>query len=589
MHRSAMTFFIVCILALILAACGGGAQPAAQQQPPAQAPAQQAPAQQPAQPQAPAQQPAQKPAEQKPAEAPKAAAPTQAAAAKPAAPSGGTITEGTFADAKTLNSVLSNDTSSAAMITMLGNGLVKISPDNLLPIEDLATKWAVSADNLTYTFTLRNGVKFHDGQPFTAEDVKFTYELMLNEKVNSPRRSSLAVIDSITVKSPTEIEFKLKSVTADFLVTHSSYQILPKHILGSVAPEAINTHDFNTKSPIYTGPFKFKEWVKDDHMTLVANPDYFLGKPKIDQYIYKVVQDQNVVVAQLKTGEMDWGGITPALLAEMEKQANLTIKAFDVFSFTFYSYNLDPAKTDLFQDVKVRQALLYALDRDAMVKAIMFGQGSVADTSVPPISWAFNQANQPQYKFDTAQAEKLLDEAGWAKGADGIRAKDGKKLSFSCYTNAGNKTRESYVTVMQEQWRKVGVEMTPKTEEWNAFLDRITKTRDFECFLVGFSWGVDPNQKTMWHTASYNGGFNMNKYSNPELDKILDDALNTTDVNKRKELYFKMQEIVARDVPSVILDFPKSLIAVNKRVVGLEPKAVGTRNNVHEWAVTDGK
>ncbi|MCW5853587.1 MAG: hypothetical protein KIT87_26210, partial [Anaerolineae bacterium] len=456
-------------------------------------------------------------------------------------------------------------------------------------IPDLATKWTVSPDNLTYNFTLRDDVKFHDGQKFSADDVKFTYELMLNEKVNSPRRSSLAVIDSINVKSPTEIEFKLKSVTADFLVSQSSYQILPKHILGSVPPEQINTHDFNTKSPIYTGPFKFKEWVKDDHITLVANPDYFLGKPKLDQYIYKVVKDANVVAAQLKTGEIDWGAFEPALLEEMQKQQNLNIKAYDQFSFTFYSYNLDPAKTPLFQDVKVRQALLYALDRDAMVKKIMFGQGSVANTSVPLISWAYNKDNQPQYKFDTAKAESLLDEAGWKKGSDGMRAKDGKKLSFTCYTNAGNKVRESYVTVMQEQWRKIGVEMTPKLEEWNAFLDRITKTRDFECFLVGFSWGVDPNQKTMWHTSSYNGGFNMNKYANPDLDKILDDALNTTDINKRKELYFKMQEIVAKDVPSVILDFPKALVAVNKRVVNLEPKAVGTRNNVEQWAVTDGK
>jgi len=566
MTRSALTLALVCILALIVAACGGA--PAAQQQPAAP-------------PQAPAQSTAQSPA---PAQQPAAPAPVEAKA-------GGHITEGDFADAKTLNSILVNDTASGNVLAMLGNGLVWINPKDLLPVPQLAKEWTISPDGLTYNFKLRDDVKFHDGEKFTADDVKFTYELALNEKVNSPRRSDLSVIDTITVKSPTEVEFKLKKVKADFLVGNAGYAILPKHILGKVDPEKINTDDFNTKNPVYTGPFKFKEWVKDDHITLVRNDDYFLGKPKLDQYIYKVVKDANVVAAQLKTGEMDFGLFEPALLDEMKKQDNLNTVAYDTFLFTFYAYNLDPAHTKLFQDVKVRQALIYALDREAMVQKIMFGQGSVANASEPVLSWAYNKDNEPKYKFDAKQAESLLDEAGWKKGADGIRAKDGQKLSFSCYTNAGNKVRESYVTVMQEQWKQIGVDMTPKTEEWNAFLDRITKSHDFDCFLVGFSWGVDPNQRTMFHSDSYNGGFNMSKYSNPEMDKILDDALATTDVAKRKELYYKMQQIVAKDVPVVILDFPKTLAAVNKRVQNVNPNAVRPdwRMNSYQWGVSDAK
>ncbi|MFN8473440.1 MAG: peptide-binding protein [Anaerolineae bacterium] len=541
-------------------------------------------------PSAPAQAPAQPAAQatQPPSQAPAAQA-TQAPAAQaaqPAAAKGGQIVEVNFADAKTLNSALVNDTSSAAVLAQLGNGLVWINPKDLLPMPQLATKWTVSPDGKTYTFTLRDDVKFHDGQKLTADDVKFTYELMLNEKVNSPRRTDLSVIDTITVKSPTEIEFKLKNVKADFLASNASYQIMPKHILEKLSPEQINTADFNTKSPIYTGAFKFKEWVKDDHITLEANPDYFLGKPNVDQYIFKVVKDGNVVAAQLKTGEADYGAYEAPLLSEMQKQDNVNNYAYDTFNFTFYTLNLDKDKTPLFQDKQVRQALLYGLDRDAMVKAIMFGQGSVANASEPVLSWAYNADNSPKYPFDPKKAEELLDAAGWKKGADGIREKDGKKMSFTCWTNAGNKVRESYVTVMQEQWKQIGVDMTPKLEEWNAFLDRLTKSHDFDCFLVGFSWGVDPNQRTMFHTDSYNGGFNMAKYSNPELDKILDDALLTPDVAKRKELYLKMQQIVAEDLPVTILDFPKALAAVNKKVTGLVPNASNYRWEAQKWGLT---
>ncbi len=575
MQRLALSTMLICML-IVVVACSSAT--------PAQPTAPQASVPQPAPTQAPPQvaQPTSAPTPQA------AAQPTSAPTAAQAA-AGGHITEVNFADAKSLNSVLAVDSYSGAVISMLGNGLVRLNPDNLLPIPDLATQWSVSPDNLTYTFTLRNDVKFHDGSKFTADDVKFTYELMLNEKVNSPRRAPLSIIDSITVKSPTEIEFKLKKVTADFLVTHATYQIVPKSVLGNVPPEAISSHDFNTKTPIYTGPFKFKEWVKDDHITLVANPDYFRGKPKIDEYVFKVVKDANVVAAQLKTGEADFGQFEPPLLSELQKQANLKIFAYPTFVFTFYSYQLDPARTTLFQDVRVRQALLYALDRQAMVDSIMSGQAVVANTTEPVLSWAYKPDVNQKYTYDAQKAEQLLDEAGWKKGADGVREKDGQKLKFTCYTNAGNKVRENYLTVMQEQWRKIGVDMTPKTEELGVMLDRILKTHDFECFLVGFPWGVDPNQKAMWHTDSYNGGQNMNKYSNKELDKILDDALNTTDVTKRKEMYFQMQEILMRDVPSVILDFPKTLAAVNKRVVNLEPKAVGMRNNAETWAVTDGK
>lgn len=503
---------------------------------------------------------------------------------------GGTFIEGTFADAKTMNSILSSDTSSSRIIKLLGNGLLQVNA-KLEPECDLCEKFTVSSDNLKITFNLKKGVKFHDGQELTADDVKFTYTSILNADNASPRRSDLKDVfdkpDSIKVVDPYTIEFNFTKVKADTLVSDMGYAVLPKHVFGDATGKAFTDHEFNTKKPVYTGPFMFKEWVKDDHLTLVANPSYFKGKPHLESYIVKIIPDQAAGFAQLKTNEIDYGGIQAAQMAEAKKLTNINAIAFDVFNFDFIAFNLDPAKTMLFQDVKVRQALTYAVDRQAIVDSQYFGFATLANSPVPKISWAFNPNNTPTYGYDPKKAESLLDEAGWKKGSDGVRAKDGKRLSFTIWTNAGNNIREAIIVAAQQYWKEVGAEVKTQTEEWNAFLKRIGATpdgtRDYDAFLVGFQWGVDPNQKTMW---SSQGGFNLNKYSNPEMDKLLDDALNTLDQAKRKELYVKMQQIESQDMPSIILYFPQSTIGMNKRVHGYSPAPGGIPwNNIHEWWV----
>jgi peptide/nickel transport system substrate-binding protein len=241
----------------------------------------------------------------------------------------------------------------------------------------------------------------------------------------------------------------------------------------------------------------------------------------------------------------------------------------------------------------VRQALAYAINRDQMIKAIRFGIGQVAVGTMPVPSWAYAPDQiTSKYEFNVQKAEQMLDAAGWKKGSDGIRAKDGKKLSFTVYTNAGNNVRMQYITVLQQQWKQIGVDCTPKTEEWNAFLTRINESRDFEMFLVGFSWDVDPDQSTMWQTSAYDGGFNNNKYSNPNVDKLIEQGLTELDQNKRKQDYVQMQNLIMDDLPNLIIDFPKGLAAVNKRLHNFKPNAVMpliNRWNSYTWWVDDGK
>jgi len=397
----------------------------------------------------------------------------------------------------------------------------------------------------------------------------------------------IEVLDDYTIR------LTLSQVDASFLVTKCSYGIIPEHILGGLTPDEFNTAEFNTQSPVGTGPFMFREWVKDDHVALVKNPDYFKGAPNIDFWYYKIVENQTVEYAQLQTGEVDFAGVTAALWEDAQQQENLGCVAYPQFGFTFYVYQLDPEKSPLFLDVRTRQALLLALDRQAMVDSIVFGLADVAHSTVPPISWAHNPDNEPRYGYDPEAAKALLDEAGWRdEDGDGVReahgvtgVDDGTPFTFEIHTNAGNNERESNMVVMQQYWKEIGIDAKSTPIEWNALLAELTETYEYEMIVVGFSWDTDPDQKTMWHTDSYGGGFNMNRYSNPELDEIIDAALQTVDQEERTGYYLEMQRILAEDVPAPILYFRQGTGCWNTRLHEFEWNDLDEKWNAEKWWV----
>ena len=509
---------------------------------------------------------------------------------------GGTIIHCDFADAEVLNPILFTDDASDIVCQMMYNSLIQLNPDDASVVPDLAERWDVSDDDLTFTYYLRKDVTWHDGEPFTAKDVKFTYDMILDEDVNSPRRADFTGLidaENIVVLDDYTIQFTLNRVDAGWLCCKDSYMIIPEHILGAMTPDEFNAAAFNTTAPIGTGPYMFREWVKDDHVALVRNPNYFEGAPKPDFWYFKVVENETVAFAQLQTGEVDDTEITAALWDEAQKTEGLDCTDFPRLAFTFYTYNLDPEKTPLFQDVRTRRALLLALDRQAMVESIVFGLADVANSVVPPISWAHNPDNKPVYPYDPEQAKSLLDEAGWKdEDGDGVReahgvmgVEDGTPFAFEIHTNAGNQEREQAIVAAQQYWAQVGVEATPQGIEWNALLAELMETYEYEVILVGFNWDIDPDQKTMWHTDSYGSGFNMARYSNPELDTILDDALATTDIEARKKLYFQMQQILAEDVPAPILYFRRGTWCWRDRVHEFEPNDINRYDNAHMWWV----
>ena len=502
---------------------------------------------------------------------------------------GGQIVEGAFSDAETLNGILTQDTASSRVISMLTKSVIGTHPENTEPIPELAEDWDISEDGLEYTFHLREDVTWHDGEQLTAADVVFTFETHMHEETGSPRTAELtARIDTVEATDDYTVQFTLNMQASPFLQQNMVYYIVPEHVLGDVEPADLAAHGFSTGEQGVTigcGPFQFEEWVSGDYVMLTKYEDYYEGEPNIDTWIRRIVPDQTVLAQQIGTGEVDYGAIQESDYESLDQQDSVDVTEFDTFNFTFYAYQLNPERTTLFEEPEVRQALVYGLDRSSMVDAIRFGIGEVARGTMPRPSWAYDPDSLDRdYEFDPDRAREMLEEAGWVEGDDGIRERDGERFSFEIYTNAGNEIREQYVTVMQEQWREIGVECIPQTEEWNAFLDRITGTRDFDMFLVGFSWGVDPHQETMWGTG---GGFNMNEYSNPDVDDLLAQGLETTDQDERREIYTEMQNIILEDVPSVILDFPQGIYGVNQRCHNIFPNDVYFTVNAHEWWVDE--
>lgn len=503
---------------------------------------------------------------------------------------GGQVIYGDTLNIRTFNPLIVNDAGSGSAINMLFDSLTQLHPKDGSPLPQLATTWEISTDGITYIFTILDSVMWHDGQPFSAADAKFTYDLFLNPDTNSPRTSTLAdAIQSVSAPDDSHVVFTLKGPNASFLTNDLSNGIIPQHILKDVPPKQIAQHDFSSGTKgvtIGTGPFMFETFVESDHCTLVKNPNYWQGPPALDTWIHKYTSSSTVLTQQLKTGEVDYGGVQPADYADMQKQSNLKVAAYDTSSFTFYGYQMDPKKTPLFQEKAVRQALLYAVDRAAILKSIYFGLGVVAIGTEPTVSWAYAPDQITlKYPYDPDKAKSLLDGAGWKPGSDGIRVKNGKRLSFKVSTASSINTFVETATVLQEEWKQIGVEATPNTIEWNAFIDLISTSYNFDMYLVGLGHDADPDQTSNWACNAHPGGFNAMSYCNPQLDKLMQQALRTTDHTKRKALYVQMQNIIMDDCPVGLILFSRGVTAVNKRLHNYFPNTWNTTFDVTKWWV----
>jgi peptide/nickel transport system substrate-binding protein len=512
---------------------------------------------------------------------------------------GGHVTEGWSNEIKTFNSVLSTDVYSNLCIGLCFDGLLNstASGDQIPALAQSVP--SAGSDQNTYEFKLKPNLKWSDGRPLTSDDVLFTYNLIFAPQyqgVNSPRRGDFTQhVASISAPDPQTFVIKTKKPYAPLLVSHGSYGIMPKHVLGSLPPAAINTADFNTGPTVVNGAFKFVRWDRGSKVVFERNPSYYAGAARLDGFVFKVVPNAVAVANQLKTGEIDAGQIDSSQLVAIQATRGISVKGFNTPSFAFYGYQLDPSKPagQIFQEQAVRQALIYAIDREAIVKSVLYGQGRVANAVEPPTSWAWNPNTKPTYPYNPDKANKMLEQAGYVKGVDGIRARGGRRMSFTMITTAGSRVANDLSQVMQQNWKAVGVELAVKPVQFAQLTTIFNDTHDFDLVQLGFNFGADPDESQLFSSAgAVPGGFNGMGFRNAEADRLQTEAVATLDRAARKKLYFQYQDLMAQQVPAAILYFQRYNWGLTDRVrgYGLGPfNQYGSRPWMKDVWVTDGK
>ena len=485
-----------------------------------------------------------------------------------AAPEVNQLIISSIGDASFLNPILSQDSASSDIDSFIFNGLIRYNRDLDRFVGELAESWKLEyGPEPKITFFLRKGVLWHDGKGFTAEDVKFTYDKIMDEKTNTVRRSSFELVNSAEVLDPYTFRVTYKQPFSPGLESWG-IGILPKHLLEK---EDINTAAFNRK-PIGTGPFKFVEWVTDEKIVVDANPDYFEGRPGLDRIIYRIIPETALTEMELLTRGVDYAGVFPFEYRRMTQVSFLNVYSQPSLGYTYIGYNL---KNPLFQDKGVRRALTYAINRQEIVQYVLYGLGTVATGLFPNHLWYSNPYLKP-LPYDPQEARRLLAEAGWKDtNGDGILDKDGKPFRFTLITNSGNDTRRDVGVLVQRQLREIGMEVTLEFYEWSVFLKDFVNVKHFDACILAWSLSVDPDAYEIWHSSQIEKGFNFISYRNPEVDRLWEEGRREYDLERRKQIYWRIDELIAEDQPVTFLYVPLGLSALQKIFFLREKDATG--------------
>lgn len=486
-------------------------------------------------------------------------------AAAPAPKSQGVLTYATFSDPLCLIPFMHADSASSDVCDMLYAALLEYDKNlNLSPLVAEAMP-TISADGKTITFKIKKGVLWHDGVEMTSADVKFTYDLIRDPAVNSPRMSDFEIISKIDTPDKYTAVFTLKSPSGVLLDAFQNAYIVPKHLFEKEDKTKLKSSKY-AREPVGNGPFKFVEWKNNERITLERFDKYFDGKPGFDKYIFDINPSQATAMVKAEKGEANRVFIPESDVARMSKLSNLNVNRYVGNVFDCILWN---TKTPFFSDKKVRQAMTHAINKQAIVSGIYKGNGKPAVGSVVPALPFYNK-NAKDYKYNIATAKKLLDEAGWKVGKDGIREKNGKKFKITMLTNKGNIMREKMLVEVQRQLKQVGVQVEPRIVEWNTFITQYLETGNFDAYVGGFSTGLDADHRAFYYSDPAVGVLNRGSYNNPAADKIMDEIVVTTDMKKQKELMFKLQEMVAEDQPMTFIIYRTQATALNKNVKNSE-------------------
>jgi len=501
---------------------------------------------------------------------------------------GGKVVLTSFADPVIFIWNRASDDASNDIMGMMFEPLVK-SDFNGQPVPGLATSWTFDKKNLTYTFNLRKGVKWHDGKPFTAKDVKATFDMYIHPDSLNTYKADYQSIDTVTVVNDYTVKFKLKENNVFFLTGGPANVgvILPAHHF----PKGVKDYNAdNTKFarfPIGTGPFKFKEWKTDERVVLVANKEHWNGRPYLNEVITRILPDANVEALNLIKGDVDFvKNLSPRTLSDVAKDKDLKTVTYDYGRFDYVGWN---NQNPLFKDKKVRQAVNYALNRQSIVSQIFLGKAYPGTGPMHPKLPQENK-NVKAYPYDLKKAASLLADAGWKKGKDGILAKDGKKFEIEVTYNTGNVNRQKIAQVLAADLKKLGIKATVRGYEWSLYLDKYLKGQ-LDMFVLawgGYS-GATLEHYGIFHSSAIpdpaNGknGNNRMRVNYPKVDQLLEQYLVEEDASKRNKIYQELHAFLAEEAVAAFTHHPRITAGMDKNLQGVKISMADEFFNIEDW------
>jgi peptide/nickel transport system substrate-binding protein len=499
---------------------------------------------------------------------------------------GDTLIEASIANISGLIPNVTTDQASHEVGSLIYTGLVTRDKDlNIIP--DLAESWQFSKDCLNLTFRLRKNARWHDGRPFTADDVVFTWEAMVNPKTPTAYREDFLAAKTVEAIDPHTVRITYEKPYAKALQSWEVY-MLPRHLLQSYVQEGkLREAPQNRVSPVGTGPYRFREWKPGEKVVLIENPDYYAGRPYISRVVYRIIPSQATIFLELKAKGVDVASLTAVQYARQTDYPDFK-KAYQKFrypgnGYTYLGFNLQDKR---FADKRVRQAFAHAINKRDLIEGVIHGLGREATGPFKPGTWAFNPSVRT-YPYDIARAKALLAEAGWKdRDGDGLLDKDGSAFAFVLLTNQGNEERKRVAEIIQASLKEIGVAVEVRVLEWASFIKEHIMKRRFEAIVLGWGIGQDPDQYSVWH-SSQTGPDELNRISfqNADADALLEKGRASCRQEERQPFYHKLHALLAEEQPIVFLYFRDALPVVSSRVHGVEPAAAGIKYNFPKWYV----
>ncbi|HEV2356268.1 MAG TPA: ABC transporter substrate-binding protein [bacterium] len=486
------------------------------------------------------------------------------AAASAAARRGGTMVVTGHQEISSLSPDDAGPTVIWSAVTQIHNALLELD-ENFSFVPTLAQSYTAAPDGMSYTFKLLKGVRFHDGTEFTADDVKYTYEWYMNPANHAINANNFEGVDAVQAPDKYTIRVKMKRPNAAFLAKGASTFIVPAAYHGKVGEKHYKT------APIGTGAFRLKEWIPAGHTTVAAFDQHFRGRPNLDFFRVDIVPEPSVRAIGLQTGASD-SAVWPLLTEDnlrFAKDAHFTTFVTITTGVNHFPIN---NKLPMFADKRVRQAMMYAINRQQLIDDVFKGTAVIATSHLSPAFKTYYEPNVVKYPYDVAKAKGLLDEAGWKPGPDGIRQKGGQRLSFTCTTITGDQARRPEAEIAQQHLKAAGIEMKLAEAPVATITDKMHKG-EMDASLFNWTYGGSLGDPDPSVTLRTNGGNNWSHYSNPKVDSLIDAGLAEPDPKKRRPIYSEIQKIVAEDAPFIYAMYWNWYTIFAPRVKGLPKTA----------------